>query len=415
MQKSRLFRLCHLIFYFCFLPCHLLQAYDLTVVGIMNYADGLGRIPVGIIDTIKDDISINFVPIGDIYTLNLGEEIQKIAFYPDKAPGKVSLLTVPVLWSEQFLFYQSVPQSRIKIAYSMFESTRIPPRWVKIFNAGFDAVVVPDSCLVKVYKDSGVKIPIFVLPLGMYLDDFLQKDPHAYPLGTFVFGGSAAYTPHKNVSLMIQAFAEEFGNSNEAILVIHGRLGGVERFQNYVRDLGVSNIVFSYGSLEQEEYIEMMNSFDCYVNISKGEGFSCCPREALALGIPCILSNNSAQKTLCRAGFVKSVTSNIEEPAVYGTEYYDSQPVGNQFNCDIGDVRQAMRDVFTHYEHYLQLARSGREWVSQYSWNRLKLRYLNLIKPKKVILGSKNVITDKYLMTDSPSLYIKYKSLQVSR
>ena len=46
--------------------------------------------------------------------------------------------------------------------------------------------------------------------------------------------------------------------------------------------------------------------------------------------------------------------------------------------------------------------------VSQYSWNNLKYRYLNLVKPKKIILGDKNEVTDDYFMTNSKKLYRKY-------
>lgn len=398
------------IYFFLFSFFSLLQAYDLTLVGIMKYADGLGRIPIGLIDILKEDVEINFIPIA-VDPVGINQEIKDIAFNSDKTPGKVSLLTSPIFWCEEQLFYQYVPESDIKIAYSMFESTQIPPRWVKILNNKFDAVVVPDPYLIKVYQNSGVKIPIFMIPIGMYLDDFLLKEKRSSSNQPFVFGGSAAYSPRKNIPLMIQAFAEEFGNSNEAILRIHGRLGSIEQFQNLARTLGVSNIEFSTGDLSQKEYIEFIHSFDCYINLPKGEGFSCCPREALALGIPCILSNNTAQKTLCKSGFVRSVPSKIVERALYGIKYYDSHRVGNQFNCEVKDVRQALRDVYTNYEHYLTLAQSARQWVKQYSWDQLKLKYLNLVKPKKIILGKKNIVTDSYLMTNSRELYKKYKKL----
>jgi len=377
----------------------------------MNYSDGLGRISLGVIDTLKEDLAINFIPIENIELTHVNQEVMHIALNSDKRPGEVSLLTSPLFWSPEKLFYQSVPKSKIKIAYSMFESTRIPPDWASILNAKFDAVVVPDRYLIQVYEASGVTIPIFVLPLGMYLDDFLQKELHSAPKEPFIFGGSATYTPRKNVALMIQAFAEEFGNSNKAILKIHGRYGVVGKYQHLARDLGVANIFFSCGRLNQEDYIEWMSSLDCYINLSKGEGFSCCPREALALGVPCILSDNTAQKTLCRSGFVKDVPSNNVERAFYEVGYYDSQPIGYQFNCDLADVRKAMRDVYTNYEHYLRLAQSGRQWVLQYSWSSLKSKYLSLVRPKKVILGSKNVIMDHYLMTDSLVLYQKYQTL----
>ena len=395
-------------FYFLF-NIHILQASDLTIVGYMKYSDGLGRIPIGLIDILKEDISINF--IGSIEPLNIEDDIKEIAFNPDKTPGRVSILTSQILWSPHLQYYQDVPESKIKLAYSMFESTRIPPIWVEILNAKFDAVVVPDPYLTKVYKNSGVQIPIFVLPLGMYLNDFFMHEPHNLPKDPFIFGALASYIPHKNLSLTIQAFGEEFGNSKEVFLSIHGRWGTVNYYQDLAKNLGVSNIVFNSNTLNQKDYVELLNSLDCYINISKGEGFSCCPREALALGIPCILSNNSAQKTLCKSGFVKSIRSSIVEKAYYGAEYYDSQPIGNQFNCDLADIKQALRDVYTHYKFYIKLAKSGRKWVSKYSWSNLKLKYLNLVKPKIVILGNENIITDKYLMTDSLVLYKKYKNI----
>lgn len=402
-------RCCFFLFSFG-LFYHSLAAYDLTLVGIIKYADGLGRIPIGMMNILKNDIEMNCIPI-ELDRMGLDKDLKDIALNPDHTPGKVCILTAPLFWTTEHLFYKYVPKSPIKIAYSMFESTLIPPKWVKIFNEKFDAVVVPDPYLIEVYKNSGVQIPIFMIPLGMDLSSFLEREMHSVPSIPFIFGASAAYSPHKNISLMIRAFAEEFGNSSHVVLKIHGRLGIVEPFLQLVRDLNVSNILFSTDALSQEEYIDLVSSFDCYLNLSKGEGFSCCPREALALGIPCILSNNSAQKTLCDSGFVRSVPSLIEEPAIYGIKYYDSQPVGNQFNCQLSDVKEAMRDMVANYNHYLQLAKSGRQWVIQYSWDELKLKYLNLIKPKKVIFGKKNVITNHYLMTDSQELYKKYQKL----
>lgn len=69
--------------YFLF-NIHILQASDLTIVGYMKYSDGLGRIPIGLIDILKEDISINF--IGSIEPLYIEDDIKDIAFNPDKTP-----------------------------------------------------------------------------------------------------------------------------------------------------------------------------------------------------------------------------------------------------------------------------------------------------------------------------------------
>ena len=93
------------------------------------------------------------------------------------------------------------------------------------------------------------------------------------------------------------------------------------------------------------------------------------------------------------------------EPAFYhafGREY------GHNFNCRVDDVQKALREVYTHYDVYLKKAEIGRTWVEQYLWSNVKTKFLNLIKPHKVIMGNKNMVTDKFIMTTSEELYKKY-------
>jgi glycosyltransferase involved in cell wall biosynthesis len=382
-----------------------LQAYDLTVVGVIKHADGLGRLPIGVIELLKDDLEINAICCHLVPT-NVSEEVKAIALHPDKAPGSVSILFNP-LWCATAPFYIEVPDSPIKIAYSMFESTCIPPEWTKILNENFDAVVVPDPFVVETYRNSGVIIPIFELPIGMFLDDFLNRPTRSRPSSRFVFGSTVTCDARKNYGLMIESFAEEFGNSNEVILKLNARYGTEQVYQEQIKSLGVSNIIFNTNILNQEQYLNFLDSFDCFINISKGEGFSVCPREALALGIPCILSRNSAQITICDTGLVREVDSSIKEPTNYGYVFGDQQ-IGELSNCAKEDVRAALRDVYENYKFFLEKARNGPEWVAKYSWNELKKKYLNLIKPKKILYGNRNIITDEYLMTNSKKLYYKY-------
>lgn len=389
----------------------MLEGIDLTVIGTMNYLEGEGRISIGLIDLLKDDFSLNFIPVNKFSLLNLTNEVRNIATNPDKTPGSVCILTSTPSWSSNLEeMKQTLPKSDIKIAYAMFESTRVPAEWVKFFNDNFDAIVVPDPCLVEYYKNSGTVLPIFVLPLGMYLDEFLNKPSPISPHNPFTFGISAAGICRKNVPLAIRAFAEEFGNSKDVILKIHDRFG-IPIYQDLIRNVNISNIIINLKALNQKEYFDLMLSYDCYINISKSEGYSCCPREFLALGIPCILSNNTAHQTLCKTNYVKSVPSLIVEPADYGdgTSSMIRSDWGNQFNCDIMDVRAALREVYKNYAYYLGQAKLGKKWVSKYSWSNLKSKYSNLVKPKLVIYGNKNIISDNYLMTDNLGLYKKYK------
>lgn len=391
------------------------QEYDLTVVGRAINADGLCRIPITLIDMLKDDLKINHIQPFDsvINTNDVRDEVKAILYNPDKTPGAVSILA-DGLWSIQSPTYTIVPDSIIKIAYSMWESNHIPSKWAQILNEYFDAVVVPDSFVFNAYQDSGVTIPIFELPVCLYLDEFLAKPKPSRPRLPFVFGCTATACECKNQALLIQAFAEEFGNSEDVILRLSSRYSippASGSWEKLIQSYNCSNIFLNVGVMDNTQYIENMASFDCYVNISRGEGFSIGPREALALGIPCILSNNSAQKTLCRTCLVRSVPSDIPVPPPTDCNWVGifGNGIGFYSDCSVDDVKDALRDVYNYYDIYLKQAELGSEWVSQYSLKRLKTKYLNLIKPKRVILGSKNEITDDYLMTTSEGLYDKYR------
>lgn len=381
-------------------------AFDLTVVGNIAHADGLGRISIGVIDMLKDDLEINCICPKIDFT-NVSEEVQSLVLNPDKTPGNVSILFNPI-WYHGHDNFKNTPESPIKIAYSMLESTKIPPEWVLVLNKHFDAVVVPDHFLIEVYQNCGVTIPIFELPIGMYLKDFFQRPSRqSHPSTPFVFGSTVSCDERKNYSLLIQSFAEEFGNSKNVILKLNTKRGFVDFYKELIESLNISNIIFNNNLLNQSEYVDFIDSFDCFINISKGEGFSLCPREALALGIPCILSRNSAQITLCDTGLVKEVPSLIPEPAFY-FGMFGNKKTGNFFTCEKEDVKLALRDVYTNYNFYLKKAEPGPIWVSQYLWDNLKKKYLNLIKPKKILFGKKNKITNNFFMTNSRRLYKKY-------
>lgn len=399
-----------ILFYFFSVSFHFfsLFASDLTLVGYFNHADGLGRIPIGIIDVLNDEVKINCVLIGEHSFQDVKQEIIEIISNsnsdPQIDPGKVSIMTYcPIFRGNAFL---KVPNSLIKIAYSMCEATLIPQDWVDAFNHHFDAVVVPDPFLVKVYQDSGVKIPIFVLPLGMYLKDFSKNKHSKLAHRPFVFGTACSYVDRKNIPTLIQAFKEEFGDDKDVKLYIHGRNGEREHLID-PKNLGAGNIFLRLNPVDHRKYLKMMKSFDCYVNISKGEGFSCGPREALAMAIPCIISDHTAHHTICESGFVEAVPATIIEDAVFNAV----KGMGHRFNCKIEDVRAGMRKVYEEYAKYHERALLGSKWVLKYSWGNLRKKYLNLVKPKRVILGDKNEVTNKYLMTQSQELYHKYLSI----
>ncbi len=394
------------------LSCVACATYDVTIVSsVIGFANGLERVPLMVADLLGDKLSINFVPPTKIDFKDVPVKVARLIRNSKRHASKVAILFDP-LWypNPGEAFYKRVPYAPIKLAYSMIESTQIPSKWTQILNSSFDAVIVPDAWLVPVYQRSGVHIPIFVLPIGLYLDDFLSKSVPLRPNRVFTFGLSAAGVHGKNHELLINAFLEEFGQNNPHVrLRLHSRGGSeVEKIKAYVKRLKVSNVEFIHKVFSQKEYVDFMASIDCYVTLSMGEGYSITPREALALGRPVIISANTAHQTIVDAGFVRAVPAAIPEKAFYSV--FGSN-LGYKFNCDIKHVKMALRDVYSNYAKYRQKALAGRGWVKRYNYKMLESSYHMLLRPSKIVLGSTNQITDTALITTSRTLYNKYKSI----
>ncbi len=382
--------------------------YDLTVIGFHKFDESIGRRTIAQIRTLFRDLNINYIdsrPKRSV-DVDIERQILEIMKNPDKTPGKVAFF-VDIMTEGKKQLYKKTPKSQIKFAFVTVESSKIPRSWTNALNTYFDGVVVPDIWLVEVLEKAGVKIPIFVLPEICYLEDFLAEPLQQNPRSPFVFGISAIMANNKNYDLLLAAFISEFEDSENVILKIHSGYGKGEICKK-IKSLASKKIIVHKKYIGWKDYVEYMKSIDCYVLLSRGEGFSVTPREALALGHPCILANNTAHKTICATGLVRSVRSNII--INHDGQFYD-ECLGHYFNCDLNDARKALRDVYENYDVYLKMAYEGREWVKQYLSCNLRSKYLSLFKPKKIILGTSNEAGEDYLMTNSETLYKKYTNL----
>lgn len=387
--------------------------YDLTLVGFLDH-ESLAKFPALWIDNLADSLKINFIATTRPNLDGASDKVKEIALAPFKTAGNVAVLLDSV-WNKHNNWSAYVPsQSTIKIAYCMFEGTKLPPQWVAILNAQFDAVVVGDPFWVPIYQLSGVVIPIFSLPAGLFLDALLAEPQKENPGKPFTFGISAVFWARKNHRKLLQAFAEEFGNSDMVQLKMHGRAGLpmiISEVENYIKDHKLSNVHIEVKKTNPQEFDQFMRSLDCYVLVSTAEGYSISPREAMARGIPCILSRNTAHITLCESRLVRCIRSFVLNRAEY-EEFGSGDDFGYTFNCEIADIRRALRDVYENYAAYLEKAKKAREWVRQQcAFSGLKAKYLSLIKPQKVMLGSGNKLEDDALITNSEKLYSKYQRL----
>ena len=394
---------------------------DLTIYGIINDADGIGRQPIDLINMLDEEkIDINF--IGEVHSKrNLNQNIRAVLKNYNFKIGRVFINEEPLLHlaNHKYKFQRSIYKKLAKInplhrseqiwlAYSMFESDKITKAWVYELNINYDAVVVPDKVFVKIYEDSGVKIPIFVVPLSVDFSNQLKQPLKTEANQIFTFGNLSTIENRKNIFTLLEAFKKAFGNRKDVRLILNARRAEEKygkKIYEYIINHNMTNVDYNIMTKDAGLYNYIFDHIDCYVSLSKGEGFSVQPREAMARGIPVIVSDSLAQKTIADSGLVRVVPANTLKVATY---FDDSAIIGNNYDVELTDTVAAMKDVYNNYQKYLNLSAKAREWVSQYNYENIRLLYVNLVKPKKVIFGKENKVTKDYIETNSEKLYNKY-------
>ncbi len=404
-----------------------LLSYDINLIGFLNDIQSISRHTSSFISCLPNTLQIKLFQTNKCSPKDLTDAQKKILQHSIDLKDKSNLsqlinnglrlsgitICTEHWWNKNnWRSYKSIPDdSIIKYHYCVTERTKLPSEWIAKLNSNFDALIVADDWLIDIYKNSGVKLPIFTLPLALDLHSLLARPIKRSPKKHFTFGFSGIFYPRKNQKLIINAFHEEFKNEPNVQLVMQGRHTGVryiKEIQDLLSTINNKNVTIIQKKFSRQEYEDFLAKIDCYVLLSKGEGFSITPREALALGTPCILTNNTAHKVICNSGCAYPVPANIIRSSFcYITGHY----LGHDFNCTIKDARKALREVYENYNNYIKQGEDGRKWVQQYLPENLTPKYLNLIKPKKVILGKENKITEEYFMTDSKVIFNKYRKL----
>lgn len=390
---------------------------DVNVVGLIGTETTAPLISTIITDVLKDRFSVNVIRSRD----GLSGVVQA-AFKGDipfnlslvsldsRRIGPVSLFSDVIGYKNQ-PFYRNVPSSRLKIAYSMFEATRLPQMWVHALNQSFDAVVVPDKALISIYQNSGVKKPIFCIPLPIYLEKLLahntnKKDAKKSP---FIFGISAGFSKRKNYDVLLKAFAKAFKNNPNVILKIHGSWGDDKhKILETIKQLELTNVQVNHKTLRRDSYINFITSLHAYVWPSAGEGYALTPREALAAGIPCIVTSHTVQKSITQAPGVLKVPANHAIKA-YFKEF--NEPCGHFHTCTVDDLAKALIEMHTKYSFYKSKAIQGRAWTRQFLRSSLAPLFYALICPTSIKLGDTNTITPGKITTTDKRLLNLYSSV----
>lgn len=287
--------------------------------------------------------------------------------------------------------WSKVPVTRLKYIFSVFDSTRAPIQWADIINNHFDALFVPSRFLVEVFRASRVQKPIFHLPLALDLRAWLDGPrPILAPGKPFRFGFIGSREARKNIELLVNCFVRTFGKDPGVELLVHCALDFHADRGHFARmNARHPNIRFTHETLDAPAYRGLIDRIDCFVSLSKGEGYAIVPREFLAAGKPVALSNCFAHAEILAGlaahgdalGF--AIEADVPVPAWYG-HVYGGAHFGVQFDTYPPSACAVMAGIYARRAELFTQERvdARRAWAAQFDHGALETLYRSIVAPE---------------------------------
>ncbi len=212
---------------------------------------------------------------------------------PETAPAIVISQHYPV-W---------VPHQPGDLALALFywEESLVPAETVARLNAGFGGVLAPTRIVAKALIDSGVQVPVRVLAQAPRLERFRAlragRAGRAEGAGPFTFLHVSSCFPRKGVDVLLAAYAAAFRRGDRVRLVIKGfpnihNTVAAQLAQLRAADPEAPAIELIDRDLGEDALLDLYRTADAMVLPSRGEGFNLPAAEALAAGLPLIVTGH---------------------------------------------------------------------------------------------------------------------------
>lgn len=182
-----------------------------------------------------------------------------------------------------------MPRPLVVTVHGNADVYELPPAMTPVTRA----VLTRADAVVSVSEDLAdhmrrvMKVPsVTVIPNGIEVDDFHPGTPEGPGLTLFSI---SRLVPRKNIHVLIAAVEQLVSQGADLSLLIAGTGPERERIEQLARASGGS--VRFLGFIDEAEKRQILTRSDLFVQLSVREGLSIATLEALASGVPCVVSN----------------------------------------------------------------------------------------------------------------------------
>jgi glycosyltransferase involved in cell wall biosynthesis len=276
---------------------------------------------------------------------------------------KIASRVAPVCVSMGFPIDYKFYPNQYRIGYTAWESTHLKDGWREsMLNC--DEVWATSSWTADVFKEELGKEDIHVYPHGIDMDWRPVKRKRKEKFRFLHIGEPQV---RKNGQLVVEAFAELFGNDPDYQLVL--KCSNINTTRVFHDDGSIaggpdnkySNIVITTAPLTHVQMIELYSKTNAMIYPTMGEGFGFIPLQALATGMPTISTYQWAE-------YKKFITIPLE--AQLGPSEYPALHPGDVYHVTKEELKKSMIDMVNNYDSYAQQSfKNSFKVHMEYDWD----------------------------------------------
>ena len=238
----------------------------------------------------------------------------------------------------------------LNLLYFGWEESRLPKAYVEEFNRHLDGIGTMSAYVRDVLRNSGVRVPIEVMGVGVERPDtsqppaLLELPPHR----GFTFLHISSAFPRKGVDVLLAAYFDSFCGKDDVTLVLKtfpNPHNDVDRLLEETRDRHADppRVVWIDRDLPDIEVQRLYGIADCYVHPSRGEGFGLPVAEAMLASVLTVVVPHSGLADFCSDDTSVTVPYRVER-----ANTHLSVPGSTWAEPDKVALASALRHVFEH-------------------------------------------------------------------
>lgn len=248
---------------------------------------------------------------------------------------------------------------------TMWEATILPEQFREQLH-NFERIIVPSRHNVELFSEFHSNVQF--VPLGVDPARW-HYVPRRQPETTFRFliGGSGS---RKGTDLARKAFRLAFPPETRhkmapyPVLVMKSPKG---------EDILGPDIELVAGRISDEDEVALYETAHCYLQPSRGEGFGLQPLQAIAQGIPTILTHAHGHESFAHLGYGVGYTMKPSDYFIFGH-------AGDWWEPNLDELVEMMRWVYENYDDACYFAQHSAETVARdWTWKNVARNFIQAL------------------------------------